>query len=139
MKSVRESRSVTLDSGFTELMDDDLIQWRFWIENTLIAQINVTADRFTVYDDDVPDGIFRGRLKLDNQTGSLTITNTIIQHTGLYKLQSNSVNKTFSLTVLCEFILVLPVFFDFHVSVFFVTHVNDVLNFNLVNHPKTSF
>ncbi|XP_048028354.1 SLAM family member 9-like [Megalobrama amblycephala] len=66
-------QSVTLNSNLTELMDDDEIQWRFG--NTLIAEINVTADRITVYDD-VLDGRFRDRLKLDKQTGSLTITDT---------------------------------------------------------------
>ncbi len=100
VKLVLEGDSVTLNSGFTE-MDDDLILWRFGTENTLIAQINVMADSITVYDD-VLDERFRDRLKLDNQTGSLTITNTRPEHTGLYKLQSNSVSKNFSLTVYCK-------------------------------------
>uniref|UniRef100_A0A672PL20 Ig-like domain-containing protein n=1 Tax=Sinocyclocheilus grahami TaxID=75366 RepID=A0A672PL20_SINGR len=92
--SVLEGDSVTLNSGFTEMMDDDLIRWRFGSENTLIAQINVMAGSITVYDDR-----FRDRLKLDDQTGSLIITNTRTEHTGVYKLQTNSVSKSFSLTV----------------------------------------
>ncbi len=66
-----------------------------------IAQINVMASSMTVYDD-VLDERFRDRLKLDHQTGSLIITNTRTEHTGLYKLQINSVSKSFSLTVYGE-------------------------------------
>ncbi|KAL0161332.1 hypothetical protein M9458_045057, partial [Cirrhinus mrigala] len=44
------------------------------------AGIFSTSDAFL-------DGRFRDRLKLDNQTGSLTITNITTEHTGLYKLQ----------------------------------------------------
>ncbi|XDV24058.1 hypothetical protein PO909_028341, partial [Leuciscus waleckii] len=73
--SVMEGDSVSLNSDLTEMMDEDLIYWRFGNENTLIAEIDVLEDRITVYDD-VPDGRFRDRLKLDDQTGSLTITNT---------------------------------------------------------------
>ncbi|XDV22758.1 hypothetical protein PO909_027659, partial [Leuciscus waleckii] len=73
--SVMEGDSVSLNSDLTEMKDDDVIQWRFGDENTLIAEINKRADRITVYDD-VLDGRFRDRLKLDKQTGSLTITNT---------------------------------------------------------------
>ncbi len=101
VKLVLEGDSVTLDSGFTEMMDEDLILWRFGAENTLIVQISVMAGSMTVYDD-VLDERFRDRLKLDNQTGSLTITNTRTEHTGLYKLQTNSVSKSFSLTVYCK-------------------------------------
>ncbi|XDV22968.1 hypothetical protein PO909_027707, partial [Leuciscus waleckii] len=86
VKSVKEGDSVALNSPLTEMKDDDMIQWRFGNENTLIAEINVTSDRITVYDD-VLDGRFRDRLKLDNQTGSLTITNTTTEHDGEYKLQ----------------------------------------------------
>ncbi|XP_016107246.1 SLAM family member 5-like [Sinocyclocheilus grahami] len=87
--SVMEGDSITLNSGHTQLMGDDGIVWMFGIENALIAEINVTADIFTVYDD-VLDGRFRDRLKLDDQTGSLTITSTRPDHTGNYKLQINS-------------------------------------------------
>ncbi len=99
--SVLEGDSVALNSGFTEMMDDDLILWRFGAENTLIAEINVMYDSMTVYND-VLDERFRDRLKLDHQTGSLIITNTRTEHTGLYKLQTNSVSKSFSLSVYGE-------------------------------------
>uniref|UniRef100_A0A8C1V486 Ig-like domain-containing protein n=1 Tax=Cyprinus carpio TaxID=7962 RepID=A0A8C1V486_CYPCA len=96
--SVLEGDSVTLHSGLTEMMDDDLIQWKFGSENTLIAKINVMASSITVYDD-VLDERFRDRLKVDHQTGSMNITNTRTEHTGLYQLQSNSVRKSITLTV----------------------------------------
>ncbi|XP_067271052.1 SLAM family member 5-like [Pseudorasbora parva] len=96
--SVNEGDSVTLDSDFTELKDDDLIQWGF---NTLIAEINVTANSFTVYDD-VLDGRFRDRLKLNNQTGSLTITNVTMKHAGDYELDIKSVWVEFLLTVIAR-------------------------------------
>jgi len=99
--SVLEGDSITLYSGLTEMMDEDVILWRFGSENTLIAEINVMADSITVYDD-VLDERFRDRLKVDHQTGSLTITNTRTEHTGLYQLQSNSVRKNFSLVVYGE-------------------------------------
>ncbi|CAM4661792.1 unnamed protein product [Leuciscus chuanchicus] len=92
--SVMEGDSVSLNSDLTEIEDDDVIQWRFGDENTLIAEINKPTDRITVYDD-VLDGRFRDRLKLDNQTGSLTITNTTTEHDGDYKLETNSEIKSF--------------------------------------------
>ncbi|XP_039538338.1 uncharacterized protein LOC120486391 [Pimephales promelas] len=93
--SVFEGDSVSLNSD-TEIKDDDVIQWKFG--NTLIAEINKRADRITVYDD-VLDGRFRDRLKLDNQTGSLTITHTTTEHAGYYKLLTNRERKSFHLTV----------------------------------------
>ncbi len=100
--SVLEGDSVTLESGITEIMDDDLIHWWFGAENTLIAEINVMAGSMTVYDD-VLDGRFRDRLKLDDQTGSLTITNTTNQHTGLYKVElKDNLNNNFSLIIYGE-------------------------------------
>ncbi|KAK7136715.1 hypothetical protein R3I93_016919 [Phoxinus phoxinus] len=95
--SVKEGDSVTLNSD-TEMMDDDLILWKFGYSITLIAKHNKLADKITVYDD-VLDGRFRDRLKLDYQTGSLTITNTTMKHAGYYKILTNSARKSFDLTV----------------------------------------
>ncbi|KAK9967207.1 hypothetical protein ABG768_001615, partial [Culter alburnus] len=97
--SVMEGDSVTLNSDLTEIHDDDdLILWSFGTKNTVIAEIDVLEYSFTVYDDG-PDGRFRDRLKLDHQTGSLTITNITTEHAGDYQLQTNSERKIFSLTV----------------------------------------
>ncbi|KAL1252078.1 hypothetical protein QQF64_019874, partial [Cirrhinus molitorella] len=101
LMSVKEGDSVSFNSDLTEIMNGDLIQWKFEKQNTLIAEINKRTDRFTVYDD-VLDGRFRDRLKLDNQTGSLTITDTTTEHAGSYKLQINSVRKFFHLTVYAQ-------------------------------------
>ncbi|XP_016362905.1 SLAM family member 9-like [Sinocyclocheilus anshuiensis] len=97
VKYVKEGRSVTLNSGLNEMKDDDVIQWKFGIENTLIAEINKQNNRITVYDG--PDRRFRDRLKLDDQTGSLTIINSMTEHAGDYNLLINSLIKSFSLTV----------------------------------------
>ncbi|XP_052394735.1 uncharacterized protein LOC127942806 isoform X9 [Carassius gibelio] len=96
---VKIGHSVTLNSGLSEMMDNDLIRWEF--QYRLIAEINVTADRFSVYED-VLDGRFRDRLKLDNQTGSLTITNITTEHTGVYSVYNNTVSKRFWLSLYDE-------------------------------------
>uniref|UniRef100_A0A8C1KSP6 Uncharacterized protein n=1 Tax=Cyprinus carpio TaxID=7962 RepID=A0A8C1KSP6_CYPCA len=90
--------SVTLNSGLTKMKDDDQIQWRFGNENTLIAEINKRTNSMTVYDD-VLDGRFRDRLKLDKQTGSLTITNTTTEHTGDYDLRAKYIKINYFFTV----------------------------------------
>ncbi|XP_050950278.1 CD48 antigen-like [Labeo rohita] len=82
VKSVMEGDSVTLQTDLTEIKRDDLITWTFGTENTRIAQINGLINM--VYDG--PNGIFRDRLKLDHQTGSLTITNITTEHSGLYSV-----------------------------------------------------
>ncbi|XP_050959679.1 uncharacterized protein LOC127161081 [Labeo rohita] len=98
--SVMEGDSVTLESGLTELQTKDRIMWTFGLSETRIAQINKQAGRFSTYDG--PDGRFRDRLKLDHQTGSLTITNTRTTHSGLYQITISSTTDTkyrFNVTV----------------------------------------
>ncbi|XP_048035740.1 SLAM family member 9-like [Megalobrama amblycephala] len=81
--SVMEGDSVTLNSDLTETHDEDLILWRFGTENT------------------------ENRLKVDHQTGSLTITNITTEHAGDYKLQTNSVRKSFNLSVYASSVMIL--------------------------------
>ncbi|XP_016349491.1 SLAM family member 5-like [Sinocyclocheilus anshuiensis] len=94
-----EGDSVTLNSDLTEILNDD-ITWTFGAEKILIAKIKRKKQIFSTYD--VPDGRFRDRLKLDDQTGSLIITNTTTKHTGVYQLlmfAAKLSSKTFNVSV----------------------------------------
>uniref|UniRef100_A0A8C1TE53 Immunoglobulin domain-containing protein n=1 Tax=Cyprinus carpio TaxID=7962 RepID=A0A8C1TE53_CYPCA len=84
-KSVKEGEAVTLDTGVIKNTDDVMV-WYF--NETLIAEI--TGDQSKICTDDECKERFRDRLKLDHQTGSLTITDTRTTDSGLYKLQINS-------------------------------------------------
>ncbi len=102
--SVMEGDSVTLHTGVTEIHEDDDILWKYGDDNSLLAEISREKKISSTYDDDT-DGRFRDRLKLDNQTGSLTITNTTTEHAGVYKLDIIGVkwsSKTFSVSVYGE-------------------------------------
>ncbi|XP_073699688.1 SLAM family member 9-like [Garra rufa] len=82
--SVMEGDSVTLNTDLTEIHKDEDMLWMFGAEKSLIAKIKKWKPIFST--NDSPNGRFRDRLKLDNQTGSLTITNITTQHAGLYQL-----------------------------------------------------
>jgi len=106
--SVMEGDSVTLNSDLSEIRESDEILWKSGVENSLIAEINRPARKFSTYYG--PDGRFRDRLKLDNQTGSLTIMNITTEHEGHYELEINGAmwsSKTFSVSVYGKSILVL--------------------------------
>ncbi|KAK7126525.1 hypothetical protein R3I94_017875 [Phoxinus phoxinus] len=97
--SVIEGDSVTLHTD-VQTNQRDRIRWYF--NDTQIAQINEDQSKICtdVQCNDGTDG-FRGRLKLDHQTGSLTITNITNTDAGVYHLQINSRNieKIFNLAV----------------------------------------
>ncbi|XP_026109284.1 CD48 antigen-like [Carassius auratus] len=79
---------------------DDEIVWKYGAGKSLIAQINRAAEVYSTCDG--PDERFRDRLKLDKQTGSLTITNITTQHAGDYQLEINGAklsSKTFNVSV----------------------------------------
>ncbi|XP_073718443.1 uncharacterized protein [Misgurnus anguillicaudatus] len=79
--SVMEGDSVTLHTDITQIQRDDQILWMFGTQETRIAEIyKKSMDMFD------SNEIFGDRLNLDNQTGSLTITNINIANSGLYKL-----------------------------------------------------
>jgi len=102
--SVMEGDSVTLNTDVTEIHEDEDVMWTFGDENTLLAKLKKKKQVFFTYNS--TDGRFRDRLKLDDQTGSLTITHTTTEHTGDYTLEiiraKNSSKKTFSVSVYGE-------------------------------------
>ncbi|CAM4659809.1 unnamed protein product [Leuciscus chuanchicus] len=98
-KSVKEGESVTLDPG-EKNYNNNSIMWYF--NDTLIAEI--TGDQSKICTDVQCNEIFRDRLKLDHQTGSLIITNTRNTDSGEYTLVINNIRfsiiKNFSVTVI---------------------------------------
>ncbi|XP_067271092.1 carcinoembryonic antigen-related cell adhesion molecule 1-like [Pseudorasbora parva] len=84
-KSVMEGESVTLDPAVMK-NTNDVMAWYF--NETLITEI--TEDQSQICADDQCKERFRDRLKLDHQTGSLTITHTKTSDSGDYKLEISS-------------------------------------------------
>ncbi len=102
--SVMEGNNVTLNTDTDFEKHEDDILWTFGAEKSQIALIKRKKQIFST-SDDVLDGRFRNKLKLDKQTGSLTITNITTQHAGLYQLEISGANlksKTFSVSVYGE-------------------------------------
>lgn len=98
---VMEGESVTLRTD-VNVQRDDLILWMFNVNNadTLIAQIH--GQNIKIFNKTV---IFGDQLKMDSQTGSLTIRNIRTEHSGLYKLtiiQEKTTYRTFSVAVYGE-------------------------------------
>ncbi|KAL1251720.1 hypothetical protein QQF64_019516, partial [Cirrhinus molitorella] len=98
--SVMEGYSVTLNTDVTEIREDDDILWTFRAKKSQIAKIKPRMQIFNTFNG--TDGRFRNRLKLDNQTGSLTITNITTEHAGVYQLEiagAKRSSKTFNISV----------------------------------------
>ncbi len=122
---MKEGESVTLASGVTE-NPNDVMMWYF--NDTRIAEI--TGDQSKICTDDQCKDRFRDRLKLDHQTGSLTITNIRTTDSGLYKLQiiisdsrfSITREKRFSVTVTGEYTIQSFMHFPFSNSLKYLKH-----------------
>ncbi|XP_073717531.1 natural killer cell receptor 2B4-like isoform X1 [Misgurnus anguillicaudatus] len=103
VKSVMEGDSVTLHTDITQIQTDQQILWLFGPQGTRIALI---YKQHNVCD---PCGSFKDGLKLDSQTGSLTITNITITDSGLYQLEiinsKETSKKTFNVTVYARLLI----------------------------------
>ncbi|XP_073700590.1 uncharacterized protein [Garra rufa] len=80
--SVMEGDSVTLN---TDVTDINHILWTFK-QNSETCIAKIYNQNIFIYDAGENER-FRGRLQIDEQTGSLTITNTNKLHSGLYKVR----------------------------------------------------
>ncbi|XP_058616617.1 uncharacterized protein LOC131530385 isoform X2 [Onychostoma macrolepis] len=99
--SVMEGDSVSLHTNLTEILNDDTLLWVFGPKGFVISQITRKNDLTSFF---VTDDVgFRDKLQVDQKTGSLTIRNTRIRHSGQYKLtisREKSTTKTFNVTVI---------------------------------------
>ncbi|XP_065099337.1 uncharacterized protein [Paramisgurnus dabryanus] len=99
LMSVMEGGSVTLYTNFTELQRDDEIKWKF--ENIFIGRIKKSVNDKPEYSNNETQ-MFKDRLKINSQTGDLTITNITPQDSGCYRITNVSGKnqfKTFNVTV----------------------------------------
>ncbi|XP_051741607.1 hepatocyte cell adhesion molecule-like isoform X2 [Ctenopharyngodon idella] len=93
-ESVTEGESVSLNSSLTQIQTHEEIEWRFG--DFLLAKV---INKESVFYNKSANGRFRDRLKLDHQTGSLTIINSRTTDSGLYTVSSsrdtiNTINLT---------------------------------------------
>lgn len=92
-------QSVTLITGVPEIQPDDDVQWTFGHEDHVIARIIGGSSELS-YCNDVR---FRARLKLNHKTGSLTIANITVKHSGVYQVKISNNRRTkykkFSVTI----------------------------------------
>uniref|UniRef100_A0A8C1HR81 Ig-like domain-containing protein n=1 Tax=Cyprinus carpio carpio TaxID=630221 RepID=A0A8C1HR81_CYPCA len=80
--SVMEGDSVTFYPDSNKLQPDDVIQWRF--DNKHLCEARFSDEKTISCDDER----FGERLKLDCQTGSLTVRNSSTKDTGHYEFTS---------------------------------------------------
>ncbi len=119
IKVVKEGESITLDSDVEKIPN---ITVELYHNGSLITEITGDPNK-TCTDDQCGDGDerFKDRLKVNQSSGSLTITNTRTTDSGLYKLKitryssniSISSFKNFSVNVTGKYHLVIQCIFFF--------------------------
>ncbi|XP_067270841.1 uncharacterized protein [Pseudorasbora parva] len=101
MEVVMEGDFVNLPTQLAEIKNDDTILWMFGPKDSAISQLTRKDDFTSVFFTD--NERFRDRLQVDQKTGSLTIRNTRIRHSGQYKLsisRQKTTIKIFNVTVI---------------------------------------
>ncbi|KAK9967291.1 hypothetical protein ABG768_001698 [Culter alburnus] len=97
--SVTEGDSVTLNTDVTEVQRDDLIVWVYRLNSSDIRIAEINRQSIYMHDSDV---MFGDRLRMNRQSGSLTIRNIRTTDSGLYKLSifsRSSSYRSFSVNV----------------------------------------
>ncbi|XP_039536264.1 uncharacterized protein LOC120484892 [Pimephales promelas] len=85
----KEGESITLHTGVNEKLKYDVILWTFGplSPDSFVAEIDIMIHKISYSDNE--------RFRLDDHTGSLTITNTRTTDTGVYQLQMTNTKETF--------------------------------------------
>ncbi|XDV23510.1 hypothetical protein PO909_028066, partial [Leuciscus waleckii] len=110
-KSVKSGESFTFDPGVIK-NTNDVMTWYF--NDTLIAEI--TGNQSKICTDVQCKERFRDRLKLDHQTGSLTITNTRNTDSGEYKqISSDSPPRQLSISSIRRFSVIVTGEYNFRI------------------------
>ncbi len=102
MISVMEGDSVILNTDGTDPQTDDHIVWSFRLNSSETPIAAIYKRSISIYDNKENTERFRDRLQIDEQTGSLIITNINKLHSGLYKVQvisSEIKYKSFNIAV----------------------------------------
>ncbi|XP_057181556.1 uncharacterized protein LOC130548657 [Triplophysa rosa] len=103
--AVMEGHSVRLSIGAPDRENYDVIRWKF--QESPLLELN-RKTKITSTHDDVHDERFRDRLKLDNWSRDITISNITTDLSGLYEvnIDSNSgthtMHQSYTVTVQCE-------------------------------------
>ncbi|KAA0711811.1 hypothetical protein E1301_Tti022042 [Triplophysa tibetana] len=101
---VTEGRPVTLKTGLNELQTDQEILWKFYDESRILAKINRETNETSIPGNAYER--FRDRLKLNDKTGDLTITNIKLPVAGGYEMEikdsTETIHKKFHVLVTKE-------------------------------------
>ncbi|XP_057181235.1 carcinoembryonic antigen-related cell adhesion molecule 1-like isoform X1 [Triplophysa rosa] len=101
VKIVKERDSVTLHIDLNEKQRNDQIHWKIKHNKSPVAEIITVNGKISTH---LIEERFRDRLKLDDQTGSLTITHMKNEDSGPYEADvtigsnTHTIHKTFSVT-----------------------------------------
>ncbi|KAI7790744.1 hypothetical protein IRJ41_000037 [Triplophysa rosa] len=100
VKIVKERDSVTLHIDVTDEQRNDQIHWKIKHNKSPVAEIITVNGKISTH---LIEERFRDRLKLDDQTGSLTITHMKNEDSGPYEADvtignTHTIHKTFSVT-----------------------------------------
>jgi len=97
--SVKEGESVTLRTGVIDIKIYDQILWKF--KDQLIAKTIQLTNQMSLYD--TSDKRFKGRIQLNEKTGSLSISDSRTTDSEDYSLHmissTSTVQRTISVTV----------------------------------------